>query len=88
MSLKESVAIALGFIILLLGSFVGRDFSDKADVLDGFLMIILLVGFFIVVTYLDKQTFGDWKPNRKRQARKIMSVIRDCARAVFILTSP
>ena len=65
MTLKESIAIVLGFIILLVGSFVGRDFSDKADVLDGFLMIILLVGFFIVVTYLDKQTFGNWELDKK-----------------------
>ena len=53
MSLKEIVALALGFIILLVGSFVGRDFSDPADVRDGFLMIVLFVGFFIVVTYLN-----------------------------------
>ena len=64
MSLKESIAIALGFVILLVGSFTGRDFSDRADVLDGFVMIVLFVGFFIVVTYLDQQTFGDLRPNR------------------------
>jgi len=65
MTLKESIAIGLGFIILLVGSFAGRDFSDRADVLEGFLMIILLVGFFIVVTYLDKQTFGNWELDKK-----------------------
>ena len=53
MSLKESITLALGFIILLVGSFVGRDFSDRADVLDGFLMIVLFVGFYIVVSYLN-----------------------------------
>ena len=65
MTLKESIAIGLGFIILLVGSFAGRDFSDRADVLEGFLMIILLVGFFIVVTYPDKQTFGNWELDKK-----------------------
>ena len=65
MSLKESIAIALSFIILLVGSFVGRDFSDRTDVFEGFLMISLLVGFFIVVTFLDKQTFRNWEPNGK-----------------------
>jgi len=65
MSLKESMAIYLVFVILLVGSFTGRDFSDRADVLDGFVMIVLFVGFFIVVTYLDQQTFGDLRPNRK-----------------------
>ncbi len=65
MSLIESVGIALGFIILLVGSFVGRDFSNRAEVLDGFLMIILFVGFFIVVIYLDNQTIGDREPHIK-----------------------
>ena len=65
MSLKESIAIALSFIILLVGSFAGRDFSERTDVFEGFLMISLLVGFFIVVTFLDKQTFRNWEPNRK-----------------------
>ena len=53
MSLKEIIALALGFIILLVVSFVGRDFSDPVAVRDGFFMIVLFVGFFIVVTYLN-----------------------------------
>ena len=65
MFLIERIGLALVFIILLVGSFVGRDFSNRAEVLDGFLMIILFVGFFIVVIYLDKQTFGDRKPHIK-----------------------
>ncbi len=65
MSLIERIGIALGFIILLVVSFVGRDLSNRDEVLDGFLMIILLVGFFIVVTYLDNQTFGDREPHIK-----------------------
>ena len=56
MSLIESVGIVLGFIILLVVSFVGRDFSIRAEVLDGFLMIILFVCFFIVIIYLDNHT--------------------------------
>ncbi len=64
MTLKEKIAYALGFIILLVGSFAGRDFSDSGDVLDGVLMVALFVGIFLVMTYLNKQTFGDWKPNR------------------------
>ncbi len=65
MSLIERIGIALGFIILLVVSFVGRDFSNRAEVLDGFLMIILFVGFFIIVIYLDNQTFGDREPHIK-----------------------
>ena len=64
MILKEKIAYALGLIILLIGTFAGRDFSDSADVIDGVLMIVLFLGFFLVVTYLNKQTFGDWKPSR------------------------
>ena len=65
MTLKASIAISLGFIILVVGSFAGRDFSDSADVLDGYVMIVLFVGFFIVVTYLDNQTFGEREPHIK-----------------------
>ncbi len=65
MPLKEKIAYALGLIILLVGAFAGRDFSDSSDVLDGVLMVALFVGFFLVITYLNKQTFGDWKPSRK-----------------------
>ena len=50
------MGIFLGFTILLVGSFVGRDFSNRAEVLDGFLMISLFIGFFIVVDYLANQT--------------------------------
>ena len=65
MSLIERIGIALGFIILLVVSFVGRDFSNRAEVLDGFLMMILFVGFFIVVIYLDHQNFGAREPHIK-----------------------
>ena len=52
MSLKESIAIALSFIILLVGSFAGRDFSDRTDVFEGFfddksLSWILHCGYFL-----------------------------------------
>ena len=66
MTLKEKIAYALGLIILLIGAFIGRDFSDSADVIDGVLMIVLFLGFFLVVTYLNKQTFGDRKPSRNK----------------------
>ena len=66
MTLKEKIAYALGLIILLVGAFAGRDFSDSADVIDGVLMIVLFLGFFLVVTYLDKQTFGDRKSSRNK----------------------
>jgi preprotein translocase subunit SecE len=65
MSLLESIVIVLGFIILLVGSFVGRDFSNRAEVFEGFIMIILFVVFFSVVFYLDSQTFGDKEPHLK-----------------------
>ncbi len=65
MTLKEKIAYALGLIILLVGALAGRDFSNSTDVLDGVLMVVLFVGIFLVMTYLNKSTFGDWKPSRK-----------------------
>ena len=67
MTLKEKIAYALGIIILLVGSFAGRDFSNSNDVLEGILMIALFVGFFLVMTYMNKQTFGDWKPTKTQE---------------------
>jgi hypothetical protein len=67
MPLKEKIAYALGLIILLVGAFAGRDFSDTADIIDGVLMIVLFVGLFLIMTYLNKQTFGDRKPNKTQE---------------------
>ena len=67
MTLKEKIAYALGLIILLVGAFAGRDFSNSTDVLEGVLMIVLFVGIFLVMTYLNKQTFGDWKPTKTQE---------------------
>ena len=67
MTLKEKIAYALGFIILLVGSFAGRDFSNSNDVLEGVLMVVLFVGIFLVMTYLNKQTFGDGKPDKTQE---------------------
>ena len=67
MTLKEKIAYALGLIILLVGAFAGRDFSNSNDVLEGVLMIALFVGIFLVMTYLNKQTFGDWKPTKTQE---------------------
>ena len=72
MSLKEIIALALGFIILLVGSFVGRNFSDPAAVRDGFLMIVLFVGFFIVVTYLNT-SFEEKELETKKGIKKNLS---------------
>ena len=67
MTLKEKIAYAMGLIILLVGAFAGRDFSNSNDVLEGVLMIALFVGIFLVMTYLNKQTFGDWKPTKTQE---------------------
>jgi len=64
MTLKEKIAYALGLIILLIGAFAGRDFSNSNDVLEGVLMVVLFVGIFLFMTYLNKQTFGDRKSTR------------------------
>ena len=67
MTLKEKIAYALGLIILLVGAFAGRDFSNSNDVQEGVMMIVLFVGIFLVMTYLNKQTFGDWKPTKPQE---------------------
>jgi len=48
MKLKEKTAYALGFVIIMYGAFVGRDFSNSSDVLEGIMMVALFVGVFLV----------------------------------------
>ena len=59
---KDKIAYILGTIIILYGAFVGRDFSSPSDILEGFLMVALFVGLFLIFFYINRHGFGDWSP--------------------------
>ena len=60
MKRKEKIAYILGTLIIVYGAFVGRDFSNSSDVLEGVLMVALFVGIFLVFFYINKTGIGDW----------------------------
>ena len=64
METKEKIAYILGTIIILYGSFVGRDFSKSSDVLEGVIMVAFFIGVFIVFYYINKRGIGDWAIRR------------------------
>jgi len=68
MKLKEKIAYALGFIIVFYGAFVGRDFTNFDDVVEGVLMIVLFVGLFLVFVYTNKRGIGDWNPYQVKES--------------------
>ena len=67
MRLKEKIAYALGFVIVIYGAFVGRDFTNFDDVMEGVLMILLFIGLFLVFVYINKRGFGDWNPYQVKE---------------------
>jgi hypothetical protein len=62
MNRKEQVAYGLGFIIVFIGAFSGRDFSNSNDVLEGVLMVALFLGVFLVLRYMNRRNLGDFEP--------------------------
>ena len=65
MKVKEKVAYILGFIVIMIGAFGGRDLSNIDDVLEGVVMIMFLVSVYLVFLYMNKRGVGDW--DRYRQ---------------------
>jgi len=62
MNRKEQIAYILGIIVIVYGAFVGRDFTNSEDVLEGVLMIALFIGIFLILLYNNKHSLGDWSP--------------------------
>ena len=60
MNRRAAAYYAAGVIILLIGAFSGRDFSDSADVMKG---VVFLVGFMFIMLFmywLEKQGLIPW----------------------------
>ncbi len=69
MKVKEKIAYILGFIVIIIGAFGGRDLSNIDDVLEGLVMIMFFVSVYLVFLYMNKRGVGDW--DRYRQQAKI-----------------
>lgn len=60
MNRRATAYYAAGVIILVLGVFYGRDFSNPADVMEG---VVFLVGFMFIMLFmyrLEKQGLIPW----------------------------
>ena len=62
MNTREKIAYILGTIIVLYGSFAGRDFSNSSDVLEGVGLVAIFVCLFLVLWYMNKRSVPDFEP--------------------------
>ena len=62
MKLQEIIAYTLGTIIILYGSYAGRDLTNWNEIIEGTGMIVLFIGIFLIFVYMKRRGFvGDWK---------------------------
>ena len=62
MNRREQIAYLLGSIIIIYGAFVGRDFTNSSDLLEGLLMVALFIGLYLVLRYMNKRSLPDFDP--------------------------
>jgi len=60
MKVKEIMAYIFGVLIVIIGAFGGKDFSNMDDVFEGVVMIVFFVSIFLVFLYMNKRGVGDW----------------------------
>lgn len=65
MKVKEKIAYILGFIVIMIGAFGGKDLSNMDDVFEGVVMIMFFVSVYLMFLYMNKRGVGDW--DRYRQ---------------------
>lgn len=64
MKIKEIIAYIFGVIVIIIGAFGGKDFSNMDDVFEGVVMIIFFISIYLMFLYMNKRGVGDW--NRYR----------------------
>lgn len=65
MKFKEKIAYILGFIVIIIGAFGGKDLSNMNDVFEGAVMIMFFVSIYLMVLYVNKRGVGDWDRYRE-----------------------
>ena len=64
MKIKEIIAYIFGVIVIIIGAFGGKDFSNIDDMFEGVVMIIFFISIYLMFLYMNKRGVGDW--NRYR----------------------
>jgi Na+/pantothenate symporter len=65
MKFKEKIAYILGFIVIIIGAFGGKDLSNMNDVFEGAVMIMFFVSIYLMFLYVNKRGVGDWDRYRE-----------------------
>lgn len=60
MKVKEIIAYVFGFIVIIIGAFGGKDFSNMDDVFEGVVMIMFFISIYLMFLYMNKRGVGDW----------------------------
>ena len=55
MKLIEIIAYILGTIIILYGSYAGRDLTNWNEIIEGTGMIVLFIGIFLIFVYMKRR---------------------------------
>ena len=57
---KEQMMYIIGFLIVIVGAYAGRDLTNMNELIEGTAMIALFVCMFIVLVYMNRRGVGDW----------------------------
>lgn len=60
MNLKEKIVYLIGFLIVIVGAYAGRDLTNTNELLEGSAMVALFFCVFIVFVYMNRRGIGDW----------------------------
>ncbi|MDH5686034.1 MAG: hypothetical protein OEY73_05845 [Hadesarchaea archaeon] len=60
MNLKEKIAYLIGFLVVIIGAYAGRDLTNWDELIEGSAMVALFVCIFIVFFYMNRRGIGDW----------------------------
>ena len=60
MNPKERIVYLIGFLIVIVGAYAGRDLTNTNELLEGSAMVALFVCMFIVLAYMNRRGIGDW----------------------------
>jgi len=65
MKIKEIIAYIFGVIVIIIGAFGGKDFSNIDDIFEGVVMIIFFISIYLMFLYMNKRGVGDWDRYRE-----------------------
>ena len=60
MNPKEKTVYLIGFLLVIVGAYAGRDLTNTNELIEGSAMVALFVSVFIVLFYMNRRGIGDW----------------------------